>query len=124
MTHRHGGSPGSMNHAWVNLQASRGICAQTGQPFNPSKTTGGGGSDDSGGCYVRKTHKLGIKQPKKKSTEKKFSDRWNLFVNDYEWDLSDVIDIDRPGKGYCCWILMHKNGKKTIISGNVILEEA
>ncbi len=46
MTHQHGGRPGSMDHSYVNALANQGICARTGEPFNPTK----GGSDDGGGC--------------------------------------------------------------------------
>lgn len=134
--HQHGGQRGSSGKGAPgggasdvgsrNWEIAHGIdVGNKGSGFahGAGNQTGGGGSDDSSYC-MKKTPKLKIeKQPEEKSTEKLFSDLWRLFVNDDEWDLSDVVDIGRPCRNYCYWILRHKDGKKTRISGNVILEE-
>lgn len=130
MVHQHGGHPGSSGRGASgggssdvgsrNWEIAHGI-----DVGGSGNKTGRGGSDDNGyGYCAKEIPKLKIeKQPEEKSTEKLFPDLWKLFVNDCEWDLSDVINIDKPCRDYCYWILTHKNGKKTRIAGNVILEE-
>ena len=124
MTHQHGGRPGSGTHGG-GKGASGGGSGDIGSrnwEIDHGINVGGGGSDS--GEFAKETPELKIeKQPKEKSTKKLLSDLWKLFVNDSEWDLSDVITIDIPCRDYCCWILTDKNGKKTRITGNVILEE-
>ena len=120
MTHQHGGHPGSSGRG-----ASGGGSSDSGSrnwEIDHGINVGGGRSDS--GEFAKETPELKIeKQPKEKSTKKLFSDLWKLFVNDSEWDLSGVIAIDIPCHAYCCWILTDENGKKTRITGNVILEE-
>ena len=119
--------PGTPSHrAWtfLNTGVDPGLGKESDKKNN-IELSGRGGSDDSGSEYcAEETPELKIeKQPEEKSIKKLFPDFWKLFVNESEWDLSDVINIDRPCRDYCYWILTHKNGKKTRISGNVILEE-
>ena len=141
MTHQHGGRPGSGNYAGGkyasgggasdvgsrNWEIAHGIDVggkSSGFAHGAGNQTGGGGSDDSGYC-AEETPELKIeKQPEEvEPPNKLFSETNKLYVNGDEWDLSDVIDIDSTCRDYCYWILTHKNGKKTRISGNVILEE-
>ena len=128
MVHQHGGRPGSSGRGASgggasdvgsrNWEIAHGIDAG-----GSGNKTGGGESDYLGSDVEEIPKPKTEKQPEEKSTEKLFPDFWKLFVNNYEWDLSDVIDIDKPCRDYCYWILTYKNGKKTRISGNVVLEE-
>jgi len=136
MVHQHGGRPGSSGRGASgggvsdvgsrNWEIAHGIDVgnkSSGFARGSGNKTGGGGSDDSG-CYAETTNELKTeKQPKEKSPEKLLPYLFRLFVDGEEWDLSDVVNINKPCQNYCYWILTHKNGKKTRISGNVILEE-
>ena len=112
-----------MNHAYVNSQASRGICAHTGEPFNPSKGGGGDSDDFGGGSGFKNSPPLKPLKEEELPKEARYCEKYKLYVDNNEWDLSDVEDIERPCRDFCYWILKHKNGKKTRVSGNVILEE-
>lgn|SRR3990167_743571 len=135
--HQHGGRPGSSGRGPSgggardvgsrNWEIAHGIDVGTkGSGFAPGSAnyTGGGGEDESVSCCIDTVAEADVEeQTKRKSVAKKFSDIWKLSVNESEWDLSDVISIDRPCRNYYYWTLTHENGKKTRISGNVILEE-
>ena len=126
MTHQHGGRPGSGTYAG-GKHVSGGVASDVGSrnwEIAHGIDVGSGNKGSDSGEFAKETPELKIeKQPKEKSTKKLFSDLWKLFVNGSEWDLSDVTDIDIPCPDYCCWILTDKNGKKTRITGNVVLEE-
>ena len=136
MTHQHGGRPGSGTHGGGkgasgggakdvgsrNWEIAHGIDVG-GKTSQFARGAGNDGSDNEG--YSTEITKPDVeKQPEKEETpEKLLSESWKLYVDGIEWDLSDVIDIDRPCRDYCYWIIEYKNGKETRVSGNVILEE-
>jgi hypothetical protein len=134
MPHQHGGRPGSSGRGASgggasdrgsrNWEIAHGI--DVGSNFAPGSgnQTGGGGENTEAGCSTEKFAALKIeKKPQEPSGGDTFQDLWKLFVDGNEWDLSDVINIEKPCRDWCYWILKYKDGKKTRISGNVILEE-
>ena len=141
MTHQHGGRPGSGTHRGGKHASGGGakdvgsrnweivhgidVGRQTSGFATGSGNKTGGGSDDGGEGYAETTNEFKTeKQPKKEDVPKRsFFETYKLYVNGDEWDLSDVVGVDKPCFNYYYWILTHKNGKKTRISGDVILEE-
>lgn len=120
--HQHGGRPGGSGRG-----ASGGGASDVGSrnweiAHGSGNKTGGRGGENAD-CKIDCTEEIVEPENKIPEVQAASSDTWRLWVNDNEWDLSDVEDIDRPCREYCYWILQHKNGKKTRISGNVILEE-